>query len=403
MIANPREPSPAPPGSSVDDFSLVLGGPVYQVLRRAHLTNDALNLQRRRIVVISLFAWLPLLVFAAIEGHLLGGNIAVPFLMDVEVHVKFLVALPLLIAAELVVHQRMRAIGRMFHERELLPAGAAGAFESAVASAFRLRNSITAELALIALVYLVGITILWRQYMMLPIATWYAIPRAGGSHLTLAGVWYGYVSLPVFQFLLCRWYFRVFIWARLLWQVSRIKLALVPTHPDHLGGLGFLSLTVYAFVPVLLAHGALLSGALASRIFFDGARLTDFRLEILLMVVFLVCLVVGPLLVFSPQLSRAKRTGFSEYGTLAQKYVRSFDTKWLREQGGGEPLLGSSDIQSLADLGNSYEALRQMRVVPVTKEALLHLGMATLAPIGPLVLTMMPLEELIKKLFGILF
>jgi hypothetical protein len=57
-----------------------------------------------------------------------------------------------------------------------------------------------------------------------------------------------------------RWYFRIFIWMRFLWQVSRIELSLVPTHPDRVGGLGFLGNTVYAFTPLAVAHGAQLAG-----------------------------------------------------------------------------------------------------------------------------------------------
>jgi hypothetical protein len=386
------------------DFSLVLGGPLYQLLRRVHLADDALMLQRRRIVLISLLAWLPLLVLAALGGRLLGGEVAVPFLLDVDVHVKFLVAMPLLIAAELVVHQRMRAIASTFRERNLVPEAATQRLDAAIASAYRLRNSVTAEVLLIAIVYVVGVTIVWRQYMALHAATWYATPAAGGSSLTLAGMWYGYVSLPIFQFLLCRWYFRIFIWARLLWQVSRIELQLVPTHPDRVGGLGFLAATSHAFVPLLMAHGALLAGNLANQIFHAGASLTQFRLEILLLVIFMVFLVVGPLLVFAPQLAAARRTGLREYGTLAQRYVRDFDAKWVRGGGGAdEPMLGSGDIQSLADLGNSFTVVQDMRVVAVTKQAMLQLAVATVAPIVPLVLTLMPLEELLKKLLGILF
>src|SRR5438128_10517141 len=89
------------------DFSLVLGGPLCQLLRRAHLSDDALMLVRQRIIVLALFAWLPLLALSALEGQVLRGSVAVPFLLDLEVHVRFLVALPLLIAAELVVHRRM--------------------------------------------------------------------------------------------------------------------------------------------------------------------------------------------------------------------------------------------------------------------------------------------------------
>lgn len=391
------------PTDAAQDFSLVLGGPLYQLLRRAHLSDDALSLQRRRILVLALIAWLPLLLLATLSGRLFDGGVAVPFLFDVEVHVKFLVVLPLLVIAELVVHQRMRTVVSTFGARHLVAPADVARLDSAIASAYRLRNSITAELLLIAVVYAVGISVVWRQYVALDAATWYATPAAGGSTLTVAGIWYGYVSLPLFQFLLCRWYFRVCIWARLLWQVSRIPLALVPTHPDRVGGLGFLSNTVYAFVPLVLAHGALLAGALASQIFYAGARLTDFRLEILLLMIFVVFLVVGPLLVFAPQLSRAKRTGLREYGTLAQGYVRAFDEKWLRSGAVDEPMLGSGDIQSLADLGNSFEIVRGMRIVPVTKEALLQLGVATLIPIVPLVLTLMPLEELLQKLLGVIF
>ena len=117
------------------------------------------------------------------------------------------------------------------------------------------------------------------------------------------------VSLPLFQFLLLRWYFRLFIWARFLWQVSRIELSLIPTHPDRLGGLSFVAGQVYAFAVLAVAHGALLAGNLANRIFFTGASLPQYKAEIAVMVVFMLCIVLGPLLVFTPQLSQVKRTG----------------------------------------------------------------------------------------------
>ena len=386
------------------DFSLVLGGPLFQLLRRAHLSDDALMLVRQRVLVIALIAWLPLLLLSALEGNLWGGSSVVPFLYDIEVHVRFLVALPLLIVAEMVVHRRMRPLLQQFLERNLIPENAMTRFESTIASAFRMRNSVLAEVLLIALVYGVGVLIVWRHYVALDTATWYATASAGGSQLSLAGMWFGYVSLPIFQFLLCRWYFRLFIWAHFLWQVSRIELSLVPTHPDRLGGLSFVSGQVYAFTVLAVAHGALLAGNLANRIFFLGAALTQFKAEIAVVLIFLMCVVLGPLLFFMPQLAQAKRTGSREYGVLAERYVREFDNKWLR--GGvpaGEPLVGSSDIQSLADLGNSFQVVREMRILPIKRDDVLRLVVATLVPIVPLALTMMSLEELLKTLFGVLF
>jgi hypothetical protein len=372
-------------------------------MRRSHLSGNALELLQRRILVISLLAWLPLLVLSLVEGRALGG-VAVPFLGDVDAHLRFLLALPLLIVAELVVYQRMRFVGREFLERNLIPENGMMRFEAAFASAFRLRNSVLAELLLIAFVYIVGVLIVWRHYMVLATATWYAAPTVEGSKLTFAGIWYFYLSLPLFQFLLFRWYFRLFIWARFLWQVSRIELSLVPTHPDRVGGLGFLTRTVYAFTPLAVAHGALLAGLIFNRIFYVGATLLQFKAQIAVLVVFILFVVLGPLLVFAPQLVHAKRTGDREYGTLAERYVRDFDAKWVR---GGvpadEPLVGSADIQSLADMANSFDVVRTMRIAPVTKEVILQLVAATLLPVVPLVLTMMSLEQLLKTLFGILF
>lgn len=237
----------SPTSKSVDnflrdspDFSLVMGGPIFQFLRRSHLSDDTLGHVKQRIFVISLFCWLPLLVLSALEGKLLGG-IAVPFLLDIEVHVRFLVVIPLLIGAELVVHRRMLFLVKQFLERRLIPESAMTQFETAIAAVFRLRNSVMAEVLLFAFVYVVGILIIWRHYIALDTATWYATPSIEGSKLSLAGMWFGYISLPLFQFLLCRWYFRITIWIRFLWQVSRIELSLVPTHPDRVGGLGFLS------------------------------------------------------------------------------------------------------------------------------------------------------------------
>src|SRR5687768_7023752 len=393
-------PAPEPVG-----FSLVLGGPLYQLFRSAHLSGTGLELLRRRIVVISLFAWLPLLVLAALNGQLLGGEVAVPFLLDVEVQVRFLIAMPLLIVAEIVVHRRMHLVVRQFLERNLIPDGARARFDSAIASALRLRNSVPAELLLVALVYGVGVFIVWRVYTVLDTSTWHTLPADDtGTRLSAAGLWYAYVSLPLFQFLLLRWYFRIFIWLRFLWQVSRIDLNLLPIHPDRLGGLGFLSNTAYAFVPLALAHGAVLAGQIANRIFHLGAGLLSFKVEIALVVCFVQFLVFAPLLLFSLQLAQAKRAGLREYGTLAARYIRDFDSKWLRGNvPAREPLVGSADVQSLADMGNSFEGVRKMRVAPVTRDAIVQLAVATAVPVAPLLLTIMPLEELVKLLAGILF
>jgi hypothetical protein len=395
---------PVRPSPLEEDFSIVIGGPLFQALRRAHLTGNALELVRRRIVVFALLAWLPLLALSILDGKAWGDAVAVPFLYDIDAHARFLVALPLLIVAEIVVYRRMRGVVMQFVTLGLVRGAVRERFDAAIAGAMRLRNSVVAEVLLIVLVYGVGILVVWRHYAALGTPTWYAMPGGGELRLQLAGWWYLLVSLPLFQFILVRWYFRLFIWARFLWQVSRMDIAYVPMHPDRNGGIGFLSKIGYAFAPLLLAQGTLLAGMIANHIFFEGAKLVAFKLEIFTFVVIMVGVVLAPLLVFIPPLARAKREGMRVYGHLAKRYVDEFDAKWLGGvAGSGEPLVGSADVQSLADMGNSFEVVRGMRLVPITRDTLLQLVVVTLLPVAPLLLTMISPEELLGQFVKILF
>lgn len=290
------------------DFSLVLGGPLYQLFRRAHLAGDGLELMRRRALVITCFAWAPMLLLSAFDGHALGGAIKVPFLYDIEAHVRFLIALPILIAAELIVHQRLRPVVRQFVERRIIIPEELPKFQAAIASTLRVRNSVIVEVALLVLVYTLGLWV-WRNQTALGAASWYAIPAGGQLHLTLAGYWYVFISLPIFQFILLRWYLRFLLWFRFLWRVSRLNLRLIPTHPDRAAGLGFLGTGTYAFGPILFAQGALLAGLIASQIFYAGQNLIAFKVQVASFVAFFLVFIFSPLTVFTTHLVRAKRQG----------------------------------------------------------------------------------------------
>ena len=384
------------------DFSLVLGGPLYQLFRRAHLTGDALQLLRRRILVLAGVAWIPLLLLSAFAGHAWGGTIAVPFLQDIEAHVRFLVALPILVAAEIVVHLRLRPTVAQFVARRIVTEEDMPRFQEAIDSTRRVRNSVIAEITLLVLVYTVGLWV-WKSQIALGTASWYATPEAGHTNLTPAGYWYALVSVPIFQFILVRWYFRFFLWFSFLWRVSRLNLRLVPIHPDRAAGLSFLGRGSYAFAPILFAQGALLAALIASQIFFAGRNLMAFKVEIASFIAFFVAAVLSPLIVFSPKLARAKRQGLADFGLLASRYVGAFEDKWVREGAStGEPLLGSADIQSLADLGNSYSVVQEMRLVPFGLKDATRLAAGAAVPLLPLTLTIFSLEELVTRLLAVL-
>ncbi len=382
------------------DFSLVLGGPIFQLFRKAHLAGDALELSRRRVLIITMAAWLPLFLISAF-GSSLWNAAGLSFLRDVEVQARFLGALPVLIGAELIVHSRIRAAVQSFVKRRIVLPGDLPRFQNAVESATRLRDSIPLELGLLLLVYTLGLW-LWNGRVGMDTATWYATP-GGRWNLTPAGFWYVFVSIPIVQFLLLRWYLRLFVWFRFLWHVSRIDLNLIPTHPDRSGGLAFLGKSAYAFGPSLFAQGIMLAGVIASRVLYRGESLLSFKLQAGGFVAFFVFVMLGPLLMFTPRMARAKKQGLADYGLIAQRYVEAFAEKWVVRNPTSEELLGTSDIQSLADLGNSYAVVKEMRFAPFGLEDIARLAVATAAPLVPLLLTIFPAEELIMRIIGVVF
>jgi hypothetical protein len=379
------------------EFSPVLGGPSFQLLRRAHLTGEAMELSQRRVVVIPMIAWLPLMLLVSLRGTGLFS-----FLHDVEAHVRLLIALPILIAAETVVHSRMRPAARAFVDRRIVMPDDLPRFDRAIESAIRVRNSYVVELILIILVYTFGLW-LWNSRVPIVAPTWYAMP-GGRWHLTPAGYWYVFLSIPIVQFVLLRWYLRLFIWYRFLWQVSRINLNLVTTHPDRCAGLGFLGKSAYAFGPILFSQGAMLAGIVASRVLYRGESLASFKLQIGGFVAFFVLAILGPLFMFTRRLAIAKRRGLARYGQLAQDYVECFERKWIvHDPPPKEDLLGATDIQSLSDLANSYSIVSSMRPVPFGLDDITRLAAATAAPFLPLLLTVWSPEELILRLVKVVF
>src|SRR5262249_40161751 len=153
-----------------------------------------------------------------------------------------------------------------FLERGIVARQDEASFQKLIDSSMRLRNSITAELVLLALVAGFGyemwshnVTITQTNYMM---SSWYADKTGSGMHLTAAGSYYALVSLLVFRFLLIRWYFRLFIWYRFLWRLRAMPLHFNLYHPDRAGGIGFLSASLLAFAPVFVAQTSTLAAVI---------------------------------------------------------------------------------------------------------------------------------------------
>ena len=384
------------------DFSLVLGGPLFQLFQRVRLSGDGLEFLRRRLLVLSGLTWLPLLLLSAMAGQAVGGPVSIPFLYDVEVHVRFLVALPILVAAEVVVHRRLRpVVAKFVQERIVVP-------EDLPASTRRSPPRCAGALAAGGSgaggrglhVGSLGLATAGRRP-----GRGQLVRGSGGGQmrLTPAGRWYLFVSVPLFQLILLRWYFRFFVWFWFLWRVSTLNLRLRPLHPDRAAGLGFLGNTIYAFAPVLVAQGALVAGQLASLIFYAGRSVMAFKVGVVAFVVFLMASILGPLGVFAPNLWRARRDALAAFGSLAGRCVEAFEEAWLPGgQASDRPLPVSADTQTLADLGSAYRVIQETRVVPFGWREVTWLAAAAAMPFLPLMLTVFSVEDLVDRLLNVL-
>ena len=147
-----------------------------------------------------------------------------------------------------------------------------------------------------------------------------------------------------------------------------------------------------------MAQGALLAGTMANKIFYADATLSEFKVELIGIVAVMVFTVLGPMLAFSARLESVKRERSARIRHAGAALRARLRPVAPRRGAADEPLVGSADIQSLADLANGFEVVKDMRWVPFTLPTVLQLAVTTLAPVLPLMLTMISLEELLERL-----
>jgi hypothetical protein len=325
-----------------------------------------------------------------------------PFLYDFMSLARFLLAIPLLIAADSVIDHSVTRVMRHLAGSGLLAEKAKPRFLQISRQLSNWRNSFLSEGMI--LLFVIFSTVFLRPYFSATASTWQYMVSPSGATRTLAGWWYIIVSIPIFQFLLYRWLWRYGLWCWYLFRISRLDMQLVPTHPDRAAGLSILGISQAKFGIIIFVFSAIISSYFAQEVIYGGASLLEYKMLILGYILLILIIFLGPLFVFYIKLFEAKERGLLEYCALANEYVQSFDRKWIKKQfAGSEPLIGSADIQSLADLGNSFANVREMMAVPADfKTTVFPIFISAVIPFLPLTLTVLPLEEIIRKLVGIL-
>ncbi len=349
----------------------------------------------RTALILMVLIWVPLCVLCLIEGLAFSG-VELPFFRDIAAQTRFLLAVPVLVLADIPVGARLRQVVRHFVVAHLIREEDLTKFQAIVLDTLRFRDARIAGMTLLVLAY-VGTYNAVSGFSLNGDSTWFKpVP---GHGLTLVGYWYAFVALPIFQFLMFRWAFRMVVWCRFLRKVSKLDLLLTPTHPDTAGGLGFVGKALIPFGVILFALSAVVSSAIASRVLFAGGKLEDYQWSYVALFMVFRVIFAGPTLIFVPKLLVLKQRGLMEYGTFGSQYTQAFHRKWIEEtEPGKEPMLGSGDIQSLADLGNSFEIIRKMRIVPVEFRDFLAMVLPGLIPALPLAATVMPVGDIIKGL-----
>lgn len=373
----------------IEPFSL-LGGPLHGLACRAGLVRGGTNTTAFG-VVLGAGLWIVL-----VSAALIGGFAAPMFsLSKIAGHVRLLVVIPLLFYAEALVDPRFAAfVGTLVRSR-VVPEAAQPAFDSTLARVVRWKDSWVPDVTCLVLAMAVSLT---AGKLGLSGATSVVDSSQLPPGTPLAVLWYWSACLALFRFLMLRWIWRLGLWAYLLWRISKLDLNLVPTHPDGAAGLGYLEVVQSHFAPMVLAISALQAASLAEELAAGTTTFSGIGPAIAFTLMLDVVLFIGPLYIFFVRLWNCQVKGLRDYMEFASDYVSDFDSKYL---GGrpirGEVLLGTADLQSLADLNNSIMIVRNMRLVPWSPRLVYALGASAVAPMLPLLLFKYPLAELAAK------
>lgn len=372
-------------------FSL-LGGPLHGLGRRLGLVRHHTDTWPLGIA-IGVTLWLSLAIAALIDGVL-------PQLFTLSVigaHVRLLVVVPLFFVCESWVDPRMHTFVAMIAHSEIVDPESLPVFRRDIGRVRQWTESWISD----ALCLIVAVSLSWSGIRLISYgATGAFDPGRAVEGAHVVAEWYWFVCLPIVRFLIARWLLRLALWSWFLWRVSHLHLHLLPTHPDGAAGLGYLEVVHAHFIPLIFAISAIEASALVEDLAAGRATVNDVYALLAIALGVDTIVFLGPLCIFSKQMWRCRVRGLSEYMDLAERYVRTFDVKWLR--GGAptdEPLLGSADVQSLADLAGSVELVKAMRFAPISLRLITQMTVAAALPTLPLLLFKYPLSELIQKFF----
>jgi len=317
------------------------------------------------------------------------------------VHARLLLGIPLLIIAEAVAQNIMlRLFPQFLHARIVRPTDMPQ-FRAVLARTARLRD------ATVPWVIIIGVALAWaftgtvvhRAHELL-----WAAEGGPGPSLGFGGWWYIYVGRPIFIVLLLGWLWRLILLGVTLKGIAKLDLAIVPTHPDRAGGLGFVEKFPAAFSIVAFVIAMVIAGGWGHDAEFHGLDVHSLYPMMAAALVIGLLVFLSPYLALAGPLGRAKKQALLDYAAMVARHGWAVRSKWiLGDAKVNEPLLDAPEIGPVADTIALYEAVQRMRPIPLGKAAALAIAVPILIPFIAVLAIQIPLKELLGGLAKGLF
>jgi len=374
-----------------ENFS-ILGGPFYALVAGRVPFNRPAGLAAAGLY-LGLFLWGILVLLALIEGA--AGRL---FSMGtLAIHARLLAALPLILWCEVTLDRAIRGCCASLVHSKIVSGEALAALDADAAFLAKLRDSwlITAALLLIA----GSVSFLSPSDFLLAFPDSAGATQPGAAPLAI--LWHWAICLPIFRLVALRFVFVFALWVIMIWRLSRQTLQLVATHPDLAGGLGLIEDVQKRLTTIVMVISIINSASLAAAFQIAPVDINQIYLYMLVITLLGMVIVSGPLFLLALPLARCRRKGMLEFSDVTLLYARLFDEKWVRPPTmKQEELLGSPDIQSLADISSAFMNVKMMRIILISKELVTSVALYAAVPLAPLFLFVYRVDELLPKIIG---
>lgn len=378
-------------------FSLFEGDLVTRIFQRLGMGSyRATDLVKRSLCLIVL-TWGVLAALAVWSNvHWTQGPGKNVFL-DFAAYGQLLLGLPMFLVAERVIDWQTREAARGFVTTGVVEPGDAVRLVRINWKLKQARHQVWPDVLCIIAGY--ALTAAWMiPEMYNDRLTWHAMVQSGDHQvLTGPGVWELICVGPLTTYWWLRWSVKVLLWTWYLYQVSRLRLNLVPSHPDRTGGIGFLSDTQTKFGWVILAYGvSYVAPTILYKLKFEGATM-----YVLSIWGYAASFAIGapllftlPLFMFTRQLFQAKARALEVLQERSMERAKAFEEKWLKACSSGHyELMSGSDLAGLNALNQVYDHIHKMRVVPFDLRSFSELVGSALGPLVPLLPYLVDLPE----------